>query len=90
MRIIVVGCGNVGLTLTEQLSKEGHNSTVIEEQSSVVQSAVNNLDVLGIVGNGASYSIMKDAGIDKADLMIAVTDSDELNLLCCLIAKLGI
>ena len=87
MRIIVVGCGNVGLTLTEQLSKEGHNITVIEEKSSVVQSAVNNLDVLGIVGNGASYSIMKDAGIDKADLMIAVTDSDELNLLCCLIAK---
>ncbi len=42
---------------------------------------------MGIVGNGASYSIMKDAGIDKADLMIAVTDSDELNLLCCLIAK---
>ena len=87
MRIIVVGCGNVGLTLTEQLSKEGHNITVIEEQSSVVQSAVNNLDVMGIVGNGASYSIMKDAGIDKADLMIAVTDFDELNLLCCLIAK---
>lgn len=87
MRIIVVGCGNVGLTLTEQLSKEGHNITVIEEQSGVVQTAVNNLDVLGIVGNGASYSIMKDAGIDKADLMIAVTDSDELNLLCCLIAK---
>ncbi len=87
MRIIVVGCGNVGLTLTEQLSKEGHNITVIDEKSSVVQSAVNNLDVLGIVGNGASYSIMMDAGIDKADLMIAVTDSDELNLLCCLIAK---
>ena len=65
MRIIVVGCGNVGLTLTEQLSKEGHNITVIEEQSSVVQTAVNSLDVLGIVGNGASYSIMKDAGIDK-------------------------
>ncbi len=87
MRIIVVGCGNVGLTLTEQLSKEGHNITVIEEKSSVVQAAVNNLDVLGIVGNGASYSIMMDAGIDKADLMIAVTNSDELNLLCCLIAK---
>jgi len=87
MQIIVVGCGNVGLTLTEQLSKEGHNITVIEEKSSVVQSVVNNLDVLGIVGNGASYSIMKDAGIETADLMIAVTDSDELNLLCCLIAK---
>ncbi len=87
MQIIVVGCGNVGLTLTQQLSKEGHNITVIEEKSSVIQSVVNNLDVMGIVGNGASYSIMKDAGIESADLMIAVTDSDELNLLCCLIAK---
>lgn len=87
MQIIVVGCGNVGQTITQQLSKEGHNITVIEEKSSVVQSVVNNLDVMGIVGNGASYSIMKDAGIETADLMIAVTDSDELNLLCCLIAK---
>jgi trk system potassium uptake protein TrkA len=87
MRIIVVGCGNVGLALTQQLSKEGHDITVIEEKSQVVQAAVNNLDVRGIVGNGASYSIMKDAGIESADLMIAVTESDELNLLCCLIAK---
>ncbi len=87
MHIIVVGCGNVGQTLTQQLSKEGHNITVIEEKSSVVQNVVNNYDVMGIVGNGASYSIMKDAGIETADLMIAVTDSDELNLLCCLIAK---
>jgi trk system potassium uptake protein TrkA len=87
MRIIVVGCGNVGQTLTQQLSKEGHYITVIEEDSSVVQNVVNNFDVMGIVGNGASYSIMKDAGIETADLMIAVTDSDELNLLCCLIAK---
>ena len=87
MQIIVVGCGNVGMTLIQQLSKEGHNITVIEEKSSVVQSVVNNLDVMGIAGNGASYSIMKDAGIETADLMIAVTDSDELNLLCCLIAK---
>ena len=87
MHIIIVGCGNVGQTLTQQLSKEGHNITIIEEKSSVVQNVVNSFDVLGIVGNGASYSIMKDAGIETADLMIAVTDSDELNLLCCLIAK---
>ena len=87
MQIIIVGCGNVGRTLTEQLSKEGHNITVIEEDSDVIQNVVNNFDVMGIVGNGASYSIMKDAGIENADLMIAVTDSDERNLLCCLIAK---
>lgn len=87
MQIIVVGCGNVGTKLIQQLSREGHNITVIEEKSSVVQAVVNNMDVMGIVGNGASYSIMKDAGIESADLMIAVTNSDELNLLCCLIAK---
>ncbi len=87
MQILIVGCGNVGQTLVQQLSKEGHNITVIEEKQSVVQSVVNTYDVMGVVGNGASYSIMKDAGIESADLMIAVTDSDELNLLCCLIAK---
>ncbi len=87
MHILIVGCGNVGQTLVQQLSKEGHNITVIEEKSSVLQTVVNTYDVMGIVGNGASYSIMKDAGIESADLMIAVTESDELNLLCCLIAK---
>ena len=87
MQILIVGCGNVGQTLVQQLGKEGHNITVIEEKSSVLQNVVNTYDVMGIVGNGASYSIMKDAGIESADLMIAVTDSDELNLLCCLIAK---
>ncbi len=87
MQIIIVGCGNVGMTLAEQLSKEGHNITIIEQKSTVVENAVNSFDVMGIVGNGASYSMMKDAGIEHADLMIAVTNSDELNLLCCLIAK---
>ena len=74
MQILIVGCGNVGQTLVQQLSKEGHNITVIEEKSTVLQNVVNSYDVMGIVGNGASYSIMKDAGIDKAELMIAVTD----------------
>ncbi|WP_026506824.1 Trk system potassium transporter TrkA [Butyrivibrio sp. MC2013] len=87
MQIIIVGCGNVGRTLTEALSKEGHNITVIEEDSDVVKKVVNRLDVMGIVGNGVSFSILKDAGIETADLMIAVTDSDERNLLSCLIAR---
>lgn len=87
MQIIIVGCGNVGATLAEQLSKEGHNTTVIDTRSDVVTSVSNNFDVMGIVGNGAGYSIQKEAGIEEADLMIAVTGSDELNLLCCLIAK---
>lgn len=87
MQIIIVGCGNVGATLAGQLSKEGHNITIIDTKSDVVNDVSNNFDIMGIVGNGASYSIQKEAGIEEADLLIAVTGSDELNLLCCLIAK---
>ncbi len=87
MYIIIVGCGNVGTTLTEQLSKEGHNLTVVDVDNAQVQEVVNRYDVMGIVGNGASFMIQDEAGISEADLMIAVTASDELNLLCCLIAK---
>ena len=87
MQIIIVGCGNVGKTLTEQLSKEGHNITVIDLDGQTVEAVANQYDVMGIVGNGASFSVQNEAGIEEADLMIAVTTSDELNLLCCLIAK---
>lgn len=87
MQIIIVGCGNVGATLAEQLSNEGHNITIIDTKSEVVSHVGNNFDIMGIVGNGASYSVQKEAGIEEADLLIAVTGSDELNLLCCLIAK---
>lgn len=87
MQIIIVGCGNVGSTLTEQLSKEGHDITVIDRISERVENAVNQYDVMGIVGNGASFHIQNEADIEHADLLIAVTTSDELNMLCCLIAK---
>jgi len=87
MQIIIVGCGNVGATLTEQLSKEGHNITAIDIDSHRVETVANQFDVMGIVGNGASFSVQNEAGIGEADLMIAVTASDELNMLSCLIAK---
>lgn len=87
MQIIIVGCGNVGRTLTEQLSKEGHNITVIDRIGEKVETVANEYDVMGIVGNGASFNVQNEAGIENADLLIAVTASDELNLLCCLIAK---
>ncbi len=87
MRIIIVGCGNVGATLAEQLSKEGYNITVIDTKEQVITALSNAYDVLGLVGNGASYEIQTEAGINQADLLIAVTGSDELNLLCCLIAR---
>ena len=87
MQIIVVGCGTVGATLTEYLSKEGHNVTVIDNKASRLTHVTNAYDVMGVVGNGASYGIQMDAGIEDADLLIAVTSSDEVNLLCCLFAK---
>ena len=87
MQIIIIGCGKVGINLTEQLVKEGHNVSVIDLDSSVVSSVANEFDVLGVTGNGASYSVQVEAGLENADLLIAVAGSDELNLLCCLIAK---
>ena len=87
MNIIIAGCGKVGRALAEQLSKEKHDITVIDLKPESIQLVTNTADVRGVVGNGASYDIQMDAGVDKADLMIAVTDADEVNLLCCLIAK---
>lgn len=87
MQIIIVGCGNVGTSLTEGLSEEGHNITVVDINAARVEEVADRCDVMGMVGNGASFLIQKEAGISDADLMIAVTASDELNLLCCLIAK---
>ena len=87
MQIIIVGCGNVGATLTEQLSQEGHNITVIDMDAQRAESVANRFDVMGVVGNGASFNVQNEAGIEDADLLIAVTDSDEMNMLCCLIAR---
>lgn len=87
MKIIIVGCGKVGATLAEQLSREGNDITVIDRRFTVVQGLSNKLDIMGIVGSGTNHSVLEDAGVEQSDLLIAVTGSDELNLLCCLIAK---
>ena len=87
LNIIIVGCGKVGATLTEQLSREGHDITIIDKNAQTVQALADLHDIMGIVGNGASYSVQMEAGIENTDLIIAVTDSDELNLLCCTVAK---
>lgn len=87
LSIIIVGCGKVGQTLIEQLSKEGHDITIIDKNAEKVQAIANTYDVMGLVGNGASYSVQVEAGIENTDLLIAVTESDELNLLCCTVAK---
>ncbi|MBQ7955449.1 MAG: Trk system potassium transporter TrkA [Lachnospiraceae bacterium] len=87
MKIIIVGCGKVGYTLVEQLSAEGHNIIAIDENMEKLTAVTNNFDVIGIEGNGVSYEILKEADIKGTDLLIAVTGSDEHNLLCCMIAK---
>ena len=87
MKIIILGCGKVGYNLAEQLAEEGHDITVIDSRGDKVEHACNKLDIMGVQGNGTSYSVQEEAGVEGADLMIAVTDRDEINLLACLIAK---
>ena len=87
LKIIIVGCGKVGANLVDQLSKEGHDITVIDKKAEKIQDITNIYDVMGLVGNEASYSTQMEGGIEETDLIIAVTDSDELNLLCCTVAK---
>ncbi len=84
---MIVGCGKVGMTLVERLSKEGHDISVVDKNAARLQSVTNMYDVFGVVGNGASFTVLKEAGIENTDILISVTDSDELNLLCCLVAK---
>lgn len=87
MKILIVGLGKVGTSLTEQLIKEKHQVTVLDVNADLVRTITNKYDCMGMVGNGASYSVLTEAGLDSADLLIAVTGSDEMNLLCCIIAK---
>ena len=87
MKIIIVGCGKVGTSLAERLSVEDHDLVMVDLSEQKVEEVSNRYDAMGIVGNGASFNVQQEAGVDTADLFIAVTGEDELNLLCCLIAQ---
>jgi len=87
MNIIIVGCDKVGRTLAELLGNDGNNVTVIDIDDDKVREVANKYDILGVVGNGATHTTQLEAGIKTADLLIAVTGSDELNLLCCIMAR---
>ena len=87
MKIIIAGCGKVGTTIVEQLSVEGHEIAIIDHNIDVLNNMANMYDVMGVVGNAASLSVQKEAGVETADILIAVTDSDEINMLCCLVAR---
>lgn len=88
MNIIIIGCGKVGQKLAEQLNMEDDlNITVVDTRPEVVRDTINQFDVMGVVGHGATLDVLLEAGIKDADVLIAVTGSDELNLLTCLLAK---
>ncbi|MBP3583705.1 MAG: Trk system potassium transporter TrkA [Clostridia bacterium] len=87
MKIIIVGCGKVGRSLAAKLNEEGHDVVVVDQNREKVTDVCNKYDILGVIGNGATREVQMEAGIDSADLLIAVTGSDELNLLSCVMAK---
>ena len=87
MNIIIIGCGRVGRTLAEKLNADGNDVTVVDMSAQKVKTITSRCDIMGVVGNGATHTVQREAGITTADLLIAVTNSDELNLLCCVVAK---
>lgn len=87
MKIIIIGAGKVGYSLAESLSKSDHDVIIIDRNYAALNKAEENLEVLCIRGSGVSTGILMEAGIDTADLLIAVTNSDEVNMVCCLTAK---
>lgn len=87
MKIIVCGCGKIGTTICTDLVAEGHDVTALDNDPSVITQITNTLDVMGVCGNGADCETLEEAGIARVELFIAVTGSDELNMLSCFLAK---
>lgn len=90
MKIVVVGCGKIGSAIIASLVKEGHDIVAVDRNQTFVNNITNIYDVMGLCGNGADSDILKEAGVETAELFVAVTGSDELNMLSCFLArKLG-
>lgn len=87
MNVIIVGLGKLGMTMTKQLVNEGHSVSVVDINNDKLTKAVDAYDVMGVWGNGATVEVLEEAGASKAKLIIAATASDEMNILCCLIAN---
>ena len=87
MRIVIIGCGKVGIALAKTLSHEGHDVTMIDRNKAVLEQNEERLDMMVVEGNGTSVSLQRQAEVGSADMMVAVTGLDEVNLLCCMIAK---
>ncbi|MBQ9747127.1 MAG: Trk system potassium transporter TrkA [Clostridia bacterium] len=87
MKIIIAGCGKIGTSMVEDLVAEGHDILVIDNDESVIRDITNIHDVMGVCGNCVDSDVLEDANVRAAELYIAVTDSDELNMLSCFLAK---
>lgn len=87
MKIVIVGVGKVGETLIGNLVREKHDVVIVDNDYETVDNVVNHYDVRGIFGGGLERNVLIDAGVDKADLLIACTSRDEMNILCCVLAK---
>ncbi len=87
MKIIVVGCGKIGTTIIASLVEEGHDVTAVESNPVLLDEITNIYDVMGVCGNGVDCETLAEAGVDKADLVVAVTGSDEQNMLGCFMAR---
>ena len=87
MKIIIVGNGKIGYAIANSLAEEDHDITMVDANTAALRKAESTMDVLCVEGNGASISVLIEAGVRTADLVIAVTNQDEINLVCCLIAK---
>lgn len=87
MKILIVGCGKVGTYIAEELVKEEHDIVLLDSNSDVVSNLSTSLDVLGVIGDAVSLSTLKDASVETCDVLLAVTNSDEINMLCCLFAR---
>ena len=83
MNIIIAGAGKVGSTLTRQLSAEGYDITLVDSDDQVLSSCLERYDVITVHGNCAAMEVLLNAGVKEADLLIAATSADEVNLLCC-------
>ena len=87
MKVIIIGLGSIGQTILKYLSVEGHTITVIDESKDLIEKLVEEYDIFGVVGNGACMDIQAEAGVQNADLVIALTRNDELNVFACMVSK---
>ncbi len=89
MKIVIVGCGKIGASIATELNSENHEIVVVDINHEAVQKLSNSLDILGIEGNGATYEVLMEAGVDIADILVAATAMDEINIYTCLMGKVA-